>query len=146
MKFPRLGAESELQLLAYAIATAMATWIWTSSSTYTTAHCNAGFLTQWVRPGIKPKSSWILVGFISAEPPWELSSFLNSRKGPVRSVNLIFYTNSVLLLSDLAPRCLTASGWTSCLGPACSWGLSAAMQAHCLPCPHPWPLLQAPSP
>ena len=28
--------------------------------TYTTAHGNARSLTQWVRPGIKPTSSWIL--------------------------------------------------------------------------------------
>ena len=29
-------------------------------------------LTQWVRPGIKLASSWILVRFITAEPQWEL--------------------------------------------------------------------------
>ena len=33
------------------------------SVTYTTAHCNTGSLTHWARPGIKPESSWILVGF-----------------------------------------------------------------------------------
>ena len=38
---------------------------------YTTAHGNAGSLTHWARPGIKPKSSWILVWFISVEPQWE---------------------------------------------------------------------------
>ena len=32
----------------------------------------AGSLTHRARPGIKPVSSWILVRFISAEPPWEL--------------------------------------------------------------------------
>ena len=42
------------------------------SVTYTTAHSNAGFLTHWARPGIKPTSSWILVGFITTEPQWEL--------------------------------------------------------------------------
>ena len=47
MEVPRLGVESELQLLAY-----------------TTAHCNARSLTHWARPGIKPESSWILVGFV----------------------------------------------------------------------------------
>ena len=40
--------------------------------TYTTAHSNAGSLTHWPRPGIKPASSQILVRFISAEPWWEL--------------------------------------------------------------------------
>ena len=42
------------------------------SETYTTAHGNAGSLTHWVRPGIKLMSSWILVRFLTAEPPWEL--------------------------------------------------------------------------
>ena len=32
-----------------------------TSVTYTTAHGNSRCLTQWVRPGIKPMSSWILV-------------------------------------------------------------------------------------
>ena len=31
-----------------------------------------GSLTHWTRPGIDPATSWILVGFISAEPQWEL--------------------------------------------------------------------------
>ena len=42
------------------------------SVTYTTAHSTAGSLTHWVRPGIKPASSWILIGFVSAEPQREL--------------------------------------------------------------------------
>ena len=29
-----------------------------------TAHGNARSLTHWTKPGIKPVSSWILVGFI----------------------------------------------------------------------------------
>ena len=29
-------------------------------------------LTHWLRPGIEPASSWILVGFISTVPQWEL--------------------------------------------------------------------------
>jgi len=33
--------------------------------TYTTAQGNAGSLTHWVRPGIEPKSSWILVRFVN---------------------------------------------------------------------------------
>ena len=40
--------------------------------TKTTAHSNARSLTHWSRPGIKPTSSWILVGFVSAEPGQEL--------------------------------------------------------------------------
>ena len=46
--------------------------IWAASVTYTTALGNSGFLTQWARPGIEPASSWMLVGFISTEPQWEL--------------------------------------------------------------------------
>ena len=43
-----------------------------TSVTYTIAHGNAGSLTHWVRPGIEPASSWILVGFITTEPWGEL--------------------------------------------------------------------------
>ena len=42
------------------------------SATYTTAQGNAGSLTHRVRPGIKPVSSWILVGFVTTEPQREL--------------------------------------------------------------------------
>ena len=38
------------------------------SSTYTTAHDNAGSLTHRVRPGLESTTSWFLVGFISAAP------------------------------------------------------------------------------
>ena len=46
--------------------------IWASSATYTPAHSNARSPTHWVRPGIELAFSWILVGFISAAPQWEL--------------------------------------------------------------------------
>ena len=42
------------------------------SATYTTAHSNAGSLSQQAKPGIKPASSWILVRFINTEPQWDL--------------------------------------------------------------------------
>ena len=71
MEVLRLGAESELQLLAYTTATATL-WIQALSATYTTAHSNARSITHWVRPGIKPESSWMLVRFISTEPWQEL--------------------------------------------------------------------------
>ena len=35
---------------------------------------NAGSLTDWLRPEIKPASSWILVRFVTTEPQRELSS------------------------------------------------------------------------
>ena len=43
-----------------------------ASATYTTVHGNAQSLTHWARPGIEPKSSWILVRFVTAEPWWKL--------------------------------------------------------------------------
>ena len=42
------------------------------SAIYTTAHSNAGSLTHWATPEIEPTSSWILVGFVTNEPQWEL--------------------------------------------------------------------------
>ena len=77
MEVPRLGVELELQLPAYTTATAMHQ-IQAASATYTTAHIKAGSLTHrtGVNPLIKPESSWILVGFVSPEPQWELPEFL----------------------------------------------------------------------
>ena len=42
------------------------------SATYTRVQGNAGSLTHWASPGIKPASSWILVGFVSTVPQQEL--------------------------------------------------------------------------
>ena len=36
------------------------------------SHSNTGSLTHWLRPGIKPASSWVLVRFITTELQWEL--------------------------------------------------------------------------
>ena len=55
MNVPKLGVKSELQLPAYATATA----------TYITTHSNAGSLTHWMRPGVESVSSQILVGFVN---------------------------------------------------------------------------------
>ena len=63
MEVPRLGVQSELQLMAYATATA--TPDPSHICTYTTAHSNAGFLTHWTRPAIKPESSQMLDGFVN---------------------------------------------------------------------------------
>ena len=64
MEVPRLGVKSELQLLAYARARAMPDPSPTEQG-----------------QGIEPESSWILVGFVTAEPPQELlkHSFKQSR-------------------------------------------------------------------
>ena len=40
--------------------------------TYTTAHSNTGSLSHWSRSGIQSTSSWILVGFVTTEPQWEI--------------------------------------------------------------------------
>ena len=47
------------------------------SAAYTKAHGNARSLTHWMRPGLKPTSSWILAGFVTAEPQWELQENLS---------------------------------------------------------------------
>ena len=47
-----------------------------TSVTCTRAHGNAGSLTHWASPGIKHTSSWILVRFVTAGPPWELPKFI----------------------------------------------------------------------
>ena len=51
-----------------------------TSVTYTTVHSNSRFLTCWVSAGIKPTSSRMLVGFLTAEPPWELPGSLLFRQ------------------------------------------------------------------
>ena len=54
--------------------------IWTASAAYTTAAGNARSLTHWARPEIKPRSSGILVRFITAEPWWELPRYTISKE------------------------------------------------------------------
>ena len=66
MEVPRLGIESELQLLAYTTVTAMPDP--SVSATYTTAHGNAGSFTHGVRPAITPVSSWLLGRVLTTEP------------------------------------------------------------------------------
>ena len=67
-----LGVESVLQLLAYAISHCN-TKCKPQSVTNTIAHGNTrGSSTHWARPWIEPVSSWILAGFFTTEPQWEL--------------------------------------------------------------------------
>ena len=66
VEVPRLGVESELQLPASAKATA---------SQDPSHVCDLQHSSQQLQipdPGIKPASSWILVGFVSAAPQQEL--------------------------------------------------------------------------
>ena len=46
-----------------------------ASVTYTGAPSNARSLTHREGPRIEPMSSWILVGFVTPEPQWELPQF-----------------------------------------------------------------------
>ena len=69
MEVPRLGVESELQLPACAIATAMEGL--SHVCDLTIAHGNNGSLTHRARPGIEPSTSWLVVGFVFAAPQWE---------------------------------------------------------------------------
>ena len=50
--------------------------IWAESAIYTTAHGNAGSSTHWVRPGMEPASSWMLVRYVSAEPQQKLPRYI----------------------------------------------------------------------
>ena len=67
------------------------------SVTYTTAHGNTRSLTQWARPGIKPVTSWFLVGFVSTAPYWELQ------------VLLIFYLTFIQYVQHKSSECVTES-------------------------------------
>ena len=70
MEVPTLGVEWKWYPLAYATATA--TPDLSCVFDLTSAHGNARSLTHWVRPGIKPMSSWILIRFATAGPRREL--------------------------------------------------------------------------
>ena len=52
-----------------------------ASVMYTIAHSNSGSSTHWARQGIKPSSSWILVGFITIEPQRELLTHTVNKYG-----------------------------------------------------------------
>ena len=79
MEAPGLGIQLELPLPATATAKQDPSH---KCATDTTAQDNARSLTQWARPGIEPKSSWILVGFVTAEPQLELQN--NFRHKPFK--------------------------------------------------------------
>ena len=70
MEVPRLGVKLELHLPAYGTASAEP-----EVSCVCNLHCSSQqcwILNQLSGPGIKPTSSWILVGFVTVEPHWEL--------------------------------------------------------------------------
>ena len=70
MEFPGLGSNQNCSCRS--ILQPQQCQIRATSSTYTSAHGNTGFLTHWARLGIESSSSWILVRCISSEPQREL--------------------------------------------------------------------------
>ena len=75
---PMLGIQSELQLLAYAAATA--TLDLKCIFDLQSSSQQRWSLNHWRRPGIKPTYLWMLVRFTTAELQWELpmGNFLHS--------------------------------------------------------------------
>ena len=55
--------------------------IWAVSVTYTTSHGNTRYLTHWAGPVIKPTSSQILVGFVTAKPQQVLHYYIFRNTG-----------------------------------------------------------------
>ena len=70
MEVPRLGVESELQLLAYTTTIATQDLSYVCDLYHSSRQCQS--LTHWARPGIEPMSSWILARFVTTEPWREL--------------------------------------------------------------------------
>ena len=60
---PRLGVESELELPAY--TTTSATWDPSHVCNLHHSSWECWILNPLIEPGIKPASSWILVGFVN---------------------------------------------------------------------------------
>ena len=74
MEVPRLEGELELQLPAYATATATPDLSCICDLHHSSQqHRVPNPLSEW--PGIEPTSSWILVGFVTAELQWELQGW-----------------------------------------------------------------------
>ena len=69
MEVPRVGVESEPQQPAYVIATATRDPSLICNLHHSSQQCR---ILNPLRPGMEPASSWILVGFISTTPQWEL--------------------------------------------------------------------------
>ena len=85
------------------------------SATYTKVPGNARSLTHEARPGVKPTSSWILVGFVAAEPWRELLIFLNVKltlPNDYLSIYLLSLSHAILLWSKWHVRALPSSQGT----------------------------------
>ena len=80
MEVPRLEVKSELWLPAYTTATTPPNLCCVCDLHHSSRQHQ--IFNHWVRPGIKPASSWTLVGFVTADPLWELPIFLFSLPVP----------------------------------------------------------------
>ena len=108
-------------------------------ATYITAHGNAGSLTPWAGPGVKPASSRILIGFAMVEPQWEPHYFimpvLKGAIWPGQSKETVLCwdadgkTNSSRFTESMSP-----SKWVPFLKPF--GGPASLLVAHRTPDPH----------
>ena len=84
---------------------------------YTTVHGNAVSLTHWARPGLKPATSWFLVGFISTAPQWELPECFDEAYMHLAS-DIFSKRRDFLTLSIFSDLSTPFSSSFSCEGPA----------------------------
>ena len=92
MEVLRLGVKSELQ--HWSTPQPQQLGIQASSATYTTAHSSVGSLTHRAKPGNKPATSWLLVGFVSAglqEELQGLSFYFFFRGNPIWLFETLHY-------------------------------------------------------
>ena len=111
------------------------------SATYTTAHGKAWSLTHWVRPGIGPASSWILIWFVNH---WAMTATPGTTFFKVRK-NRIFGQREMSDCGSSPWGRKELGGWvTYAVGSTltCSWSLSTA--SH--PCAHVTCCLRTQSP
>ena len=101
---PRLGVKLELQPSAYTTATAM----WDLSLVFDLYHnpWQCWILSPLSEAGIEPASTWIVVGFVTAEPQWELLYFL---KWPgcliIHGMCLITYSRALFKFGEHSGQC-----------------------------------------
>ena len=106
MEIPRLGVQSDLLLPAYARATATPDPSFVCDLHHSSG--NAGSPTHWARPGTKPESSRILIGFVSATPQRELLSsvFMLRNYGSYTLMwNCLVMRSSKIGLYKMVPNC-----------------------------------------
>ena len=89
---------------------------WAKSATYITVHGNARSLTHWEKPQIETASSWLLVGFVTTEPWWEIlmNDLWYCGGGVGDLITSGFWNpNSHLTFLNNPPskKCLIISGW-----------------------------------